>query len=810
MRRSEPSLYRPSHNTGSTPYTDEQALVINHGKGHARVSSVAGSGKTTALIGRINRLMNDGVPAKRIIALMFNRSARNHFYSKLKRESHGAPIPRVQTFHGFSLTLVEGLVKKGVLTESEIISSQSRYARSITNALRNTTTHYPAASAIDKFALFEHQVKSDILLPEEKLKQLNEEKGRLKQQPYPDYFIAAFKLFEKQRKERCIRFFADLIYDAALALKNSPELQTWVTNRFEHILIDECQDINSIQQYIVKVIAGRRASVMVVGDVDQAIYTWNGARPDYLISQFMQDYSNVSHYRLSRSFRYGHILSMAANNCITHNKIRDDLFCLSAVTTPHTQVKVIQHKTQENPLCGIVRYWQGTGNRLKDCLVLVRLNASTIPIEFALLGHEIPYHIHGEKTVFSRVEVRALLGYLRLINGSLFQHPTPQTVIREMLRFPRLQLPEKLLGPLIGKLAQGGSAQDAIASIREQISSHRQREFLVEYAQAWDSVATIASDTSVAEALGLVIEILQLEFSIRKNTSETAANSDQQRLIDGMLSFANSWPNSAITAFLKFCDEQSAFDPSDEEREDYRPRRDAVQIATVHKVKGLESPMVIVTDLEDGLFPLNTHCDDPELLDSERRLFYVAITRAIKQLYCLCPVDPDLDKAKSANVSRSPIASRFVHEMQIRASKNIGTELHNGQTPVVAGRLFADYVSRARKELEAEPKPQQQSHPVSSADSEQPGHISRTRSNPRPNRRLANGTPVTGNVRAGRVWLQMPIHHGAFGDGVITRIRHSRELGEHIDVQFDSGKHLSVPSTHINLTYRAIATEEFS
>jgi len=788
------STHQSPNTTPVSDYTDEQLRVINHQGGHAKVSAVAGSGKTTTLIGRIQGLLSEGVPAKRIIALMFNRSARNHFYSKLRLELHGAPTPRVQTFHGFGLALVESLVKRGALPESEIISSPGRYTQNLTHALRCATTHYPAASTIDRFALFEHQVKSDTASPEEKLQQLNSERKRINQPPYPDYFLPAFLSFEQQRKAQRIRFFSDLIYDAALAFRDNPELSRWAANRFDHILIDECQDINSIQQYIVKIIVGRRATLMLVGDVDQAIYAWNGATPDYLISGFQNAYPNVTSYKLSCSFRFGHTLSLAANNCITQNRVRDDIYCLSSSTAPNTQVKIIQHETQESPLCGILRYWQGSGNPLRDCLVLVRTNASTIPIEFALLGVEIPYHIRGAQTVFSRTEVRALLGYLRLISGSLHQHPSAATIIREMLSFPRLQLREKLINSLVSGLTTGHSAVESIAPIRQQIATPQQQNFLDEYAKAWDNVATISRNTSISDALESIVTELQLELSIRKRSSDAMENSDQQRLIDGLLSFAKCWPNSSITAFLDFCDEQALFNLRSEENKEFRPRRDAVQIATVHKVKGLESPLVIVTDLKDGLFPLNTHCNDPELLDSERRLFYVAITRASRRLYCLCPKDPDLDKPKNRNSVQNHVASRFVHEMQVRASQTIGIALHAGNTPKVTGRLLSDYVSR----VESDPKQISNGTNEQRLSSTHADHTCTTLHND-----MVDGTPVTGGTLDKNIWMQMPVRHGAFGNGIITRIRHSQELGTFIDVQFDSGKRVSTPPTHIKLTYRA-------
>lgn len=802
MKRTSSSTSTIASNSLKSGYTDEQLKVINHLGGHAKVSAVAGSGKTTALIGRMLKLMGDGVPAKRIIGLMFNRSARQHFYAKLKQETQGGPTPRIQTFHGFALALTESLVDKGALKKCVIEGSNQRYARSLTLALKEALGAYPSTTEIDQFATFEQHVKSDIISAEEKLKQLNTEQNRLGQRCFAEHLPAAFTLFEQRRNSNQIRFYADLIYDTAKALQRDPLLSKWVTNRFEHILIDECQDINQIQQYIVKTVAGTRASVMVVGDVDQAIYTWNGARPDFLISGFEAAYSKVTRYKLSRSFRFGHVLSLAANNCITHNKIRDDIYCLSAPTTPNTRVKVIQHEANESPLCGIVRYWRGSGNRLKDCLVLVRLNASTVPIEFMLLGYDIPYRVHGARTVFARKEVQALLGYLRLINGSLYQRSDSHELIQAMLSFPRLQLSRGALDQLTANLAAGNPALEAINSILGQMSSPRQKAFLEYYAGGWDAIGDISNSTSVVDALGSIMEILNLKSNILKSSSETMGSNDQQCLLDGMLSFAEQWPNSSINAFLDFCATQATFDP-DESDED-RPYRDSVQIATVHKVKGLESPLVIVADLEEGLFPLDTHSGDPGLLDDERRLFYVAITRAIKQLYCLCPIDPALDNAKISINPGQFIASRFVHEMQLKACQAIGNQLHKGEAPNTAGagQLFTRYITKAEHDIQSRATASESDDTVIFLESKNRGEICTKRPPFRRHKKLEDGADVTGGHKSGLIWKDMPVRHGSFGNGTITRIRHSRELGEHIDVEFDSGKRLSVPSAHLHLTYR--------
>jgi DNA helicase II / ATP-dependent DNA helicase PcrA len=161
------------------------------------------------------------------------------------------------------------------------------------------TEGWPSGEEVEEFLTFLDRVKGTVLGAEAVL-------AGLRLPARYGYFIRAFELFEKIRYQQKIRFYADLIHEPLLAMRADPALAAWVADRVEHIIVDEYQDINEAQQQLLKILAGKRAKVMVVGDVDQCIYEWRGAQPEYITSRFQQDFPGPANYLLSFTFRYGH------------------------------------------------------------------------------------------------------------------------------------------------------------------------------------------------------------------------------------------------------------------------------------------------------------------------------------------------------------------------------------------------------------------------------------------------------------------------------------------------------------------------
>jgi DNA helicase-2/ATP-dependent DNA helicase PcrA len=299
--------------------TDEQLRIINHSGGHARVSAVAGSGKTTTMVARVGQLLQQGVSANLVMVLMFNKSARDSFAEAMQnRLPSAAQLPEVRTFHSLGMRLVNSFTKRGALPPYSLVTEeyiQEKLARQVANEVYRESQDndgWLAGDEVEEFITFIDRVKSTVTGPAEVFKKLDLSTRY-------SYFIKAFDLFEKVRRERKIRFYADLIHEPLMAMLADSELADWVTDRVDHIIVDEYQDINEAQQQLLKILAGSRARVMVVGDVDQCIYEWRGARPEYITTRFQLDFPKPENYMLSYTFRYGHQLSLAANHLISWN-----------------------------------------------------------------------------------------------------------------------------------------------------------------------------------------------------------------------------------------------------------------------------------------------------------------------------------------------------------------------------------------------------------------------------------------------------------------------------------------------------------
>ncbi|MCA1772273.1 MAG: ATP-dependent helicase [Halomonas sp.] len=323
--------------------TAEQQAVIHHAEGHARVAAVAGAGKTTTMAARVHHLLARGVPPKRILVLMFNRSAREDFQRRLASMAPpGQALPDVRTFHSLGHRLTQSLCRWGVLAPRQLLSAEWQLERLLRqaslNVLSDAVERRDTALEGDRLETLAHfcgLVKAEMLAPETLFERLNYD-------PDTDYFPAAFNEAERLLRSEGVMTYADLLYRPLQALEADSALRSRVEGFLDHVIIDEYQDINAAQQRLLAVLAGKRASVMAVGDANQCIYEWRGARPDTMLENFTTTFGEATDYPLSTTFRHGHALALAANHAIAANQRRPDQLCLAATDNPDTRLSVGQ------------------------------------------------------------------------------------------------------------------------------------------------------------------------------------------------------------------------------------------------------------------------------------------------------------------------------------------------------------------------------------------------------------------------------------------------------------------------------------
>ncbi|RWX50572.1 DNA helicase-2; ATP-dependent DNA helicase PcrA, partial [Candidatus Electrothrix marina] len=621
-----------------------------------------------------------GVPPDKILVLMFNRSARTVFAERLHRSLQGSGLrsPAVRTFHSLGLRLVESFTARQHLPRYRLVTEEFQLERLAREAMKKYAAEadgeesWSSKEGIEGFLLFIGMVKADVAGPEEVFAACGFEEQL-------SCYIGAYKVFESQRNTARIRFYQDLIHEPVMAMQQQQKLADWVADHVDHIIVDEYQDINEVQQQLLVRIAGQRAQVMVVGDADQCIYEWRGAKPVYIVSRFARDFPRPTTYTLSYSFRYGHRLALAANHLIANNRLRDRKLCLAWSENPDTRITCLP-EGEIHPVVGIITDWQKTNRGLDEAAVLVRIYAQSVPVELALLEHNIPYRLVGSEAVFSCTEIRALLGYLRLCQGSLQategQDAGFATVIA-MLTNPHLWLKKDLLRNLAQEIfKKPGSAGALMKQYADEAGSPYLASRISDLADIWRKIRKKSPKTRAFTVLKTLIEETDLYahflYASRPPVAENKIKTCQ--------SFVRFARNTGLSV-NDFLDEIERLADKGTDK-DFSGKQDSLLITSIHRAKGLEWPLVILPGLEEGAVPFRQEKGKQEFedIEDERRLFYVGMTRAKEELCLLYPQDRRLEQRKKAGDSRSPVttekgacpASCFLYEANLDFSDCLG------------------------------------------------------------------------------------------------------------------------------------------
>jgi len=689
-------------------FTAAQRQVIDHETGHARVSAAAGSGKTATLVARVVALLRRGADPARIRVLMFNRSAREDFEQRLAaaiREAGLAAEVPVQTFHGAGYRLLQRLEAEGVVPRRRLETADwvgHRLARSALEAAVDGSEERPAVEddEVATFRAFVDVVKADTRDPE----QVYEEAAELLGERPPRRHLYAYHHFEALRDEQGVRLFGDLVHEPVQALLADSALARRFRNHFDHLILDEYQDINEAQQQLIRCIAGNRAAVMAVGDPDQCVYQWRGARPAYIVRRFDADFPGAASYTLPHTFRFGHAVALLGNHSVVRNRQRDGKLCLAVPDNPATAVhRYADHDPELYRR--IITAHQEAGGRLADVAALVRLYSLAAPLELELLEAGVPLRLEGRAGLFQRREIRALLGYLRHAAGCLAE-PLPDGtgmagLLTEMLMLPVAGLRRQEAQDIARRCAESRLAVGrCLAEAAGDLPAWKGKRLRGRVA-ALEAISRFGGDDLVAHVLDEIVGELALYEALESGSTSAETAADRIMTVDALRRFATGggW---GVAEFLERCDALIARSAQWQEA----PPEDAVRVTSIHRAKGLEWPVVIIPGLAEGAFPYGGAEAGAAALEAERRLFYVAVTRAQERLYLIHPQDPRLERALSSGRAerfdpRGATASRFVAEAQPACSAAAGAALHRGERP--GGRVQTRVVREYLAALEAAP-----------------------------------------------------------------------------------------------------------
>jgi DNA helicase-2/ATP-dependent DNA helicase PcrA len=585
----------------------------------------AGSGKTRVLVHKIAWMVEvNRVSPGAILAVTFTNKAANEMRHRiehlLERPSGGM---WVGTFHGLAHRLLRAHPEEAGLGENfQILDSddQQRLIKRTIQALSLDESRWPARQV----QWWINQQKDEGLRPEN-IESLGDEFTRTMVEIYAAYELAC--------KRGNMVDFGELLLRSHELWLNQSGLLAYYQQRFSHILVDEFQDTNTIQYAWLRVLAGNQSQVTVVGDDDQSIYGWRGARIEN-IQHFTSDFKPSEVVRLEQNYRSTNTILQAANKLIEHNsgRLGKELWTEDKKGEKITIYGAFNEQDEARYISGQLQNWVQQGRRRDEVAILYRSNAQSRELEEALIRVGMPYRIYGGFRFYERLEIRNAMGYLRLI-ASRYDDAAFERVINTPVR----GMGTVTLDALRTLARSEGSSmwEASQKAANEGLLGARASQNLAAFLQLINEMHDYSTEHSLAEAMDFIIKQSGLIAHHEKEGGEKARSRLEN--LDELINAAKSFEVSAsrgsseltqIELITQFVD-QAALDAGDAQADEFE---DAVQLMTLHSAKGLEFPLVFVAGLEEGLFPHRMSADSIEGLEEERRLCYVGITRAMEKL----------------------------------------------------------------------------------------------------------------------------------------------------------------------------------
>jgi DNA helicase-2/ATP-dependent DNA helicase PcrA len=598
-----------------------QRAAVEHPPGPLLVLAGAGSGKTRVLTARLAHLIDAvGIPPYAVFATTFtNRAARemrHRVAGLLGREPSGLWIG---TFHSLSARLLRrDAPLLGFTPQFTIYDEDDRLA--LLKRLLEQAGYGPKAFPPRVIQSLISGAKNRLVPPDELAGSAVDTLDRVAAEMY----VA----LDRALRGANAMDFDDLLLHPLTVFREHPDRLVHYQRRFQAVLVDEFQDTNRAQYLLVRALAGAHGNLCAVGDDDQSIYSWRGADVRNML-EFQRDFPAATLVRLEQNYRSTQTILDAANALIAENtqRLGKTLFTARVGGAPILLVATADERDEAEWLVREFRTRMAEEHYApSDCAVLYRTNAQSRALEEALRRAGMPYQIVGAISFYARREVRDLVAYLRLV-----VNPADDEAFLRAVQVPRRGLGLSSLAALQATAAQWGRSLLATAEIAERVPELRPqaRRALVEFAALVTGLRAAAHRTP-AELLERIIEAIQYEQLLE---SEGPEGLERVENVRELLAAAAEWseeveadePGTPLERFLATATlttslEQAGGDPQ------------GVTLMTVHTAKGLEWPVVAVAGLEDGLFPLSRALETPEGAEEERRLAYVAVTRARDRL----------------------------------------------------------------------------------------------------------------------------------------------------------------------------------
>jgi len=594
----------------------EQRMAVETTEGPVLVLAGAGSGKTRALTCRVAHLMEKGVPASQILAITFTNKAAREMRERIDRMTGGrAGDAWVATFHACCARILRRDIEKiGYERAFSIYDDDDQMS-------------------VLKELLKKQNIDDKFLSPREVKSKISDAKNRLLspdewfQQSAKDYrcqMIAdLYREYEQRLKTSNALDFDDLLVKTLELLTSHPPVLEAYRRRFRYIHVDEYQDTNYAQYMLIRLLAGEARNVCVVGDDDQSIYGWRGADIRNIL-EFEQDFPDSKVIKLERNYRSTANILDAANNIIAHNEGRKEktLWTEEGEGPPIKLFSAGDEREEAAWVCDRVHQLSQSGLPFGAVAVLYRTHAQSRVLEEMLVRASIPYRVFGGTRFYDRREVKDVIAYLRtLVN------PDDDVSLRRIINTPRRAIGDATIAELTRSAAEQETTLFTAMLEPPQTLASRARKSVGDFSLLLTRLMALKDSMPLGDFVETLIAETKLEMQYLKEDSDEARTRVEniREFIGAVREFEQKAEDKTLEAFLENVALVTDLDGMPEEQQ-------AVTLMTLHSAKGLEFDTVFLIGLEQGLFPSHMAAQEGRL-EEERRLAYVGITRARRQLY---------------------------------------------------------------------------------------------------------------------------------------------------------------------------------
>lgn len=636
----------------SITLTDAQRKIVEAPLGAALVTAGAGSGKTRVLTQRIAHLANSGFKADSILALTFTNKAAREMKERVDKLLGFSFDVFAGTFHSFCARF---LFKN--------IDRLEGYTKDF--SIYDTSDTQKAIKEVLKSDAFMELGKDDTKRIEWMISHIKNENG--KAEDFCDgEMLRVVNAYEKLLHKNNALDFDDLLVKTLEVFEKCPDILLAMQNRFKFILVDEFQDTNIVQYEIVKRLAGIHKNIMAVGDEDQCIYTWRGASPENF-KKFSRDF-NVTVYRLEENFRSSRNIVSLAGGLVAKNSslIKKQLFS----HLPEGKIEFqgfFDAREEARFVVGSIIKQVGHGQaKWRDFAILIRINALSRLFEEQLRDYNIPYIVWGGFKFYDRAEIKIILNYLQVL-----LNPNNEVALLEIINFPKRSIGDTSIEK-IKEISQKNNLPcfDIIKDIEKYADCFTKKALtgIKSFRDVYNRLSTLHEEFGfLALAEHMIGEIgLDHEYALSKHEQERDRLENIYQLVVDIKEKIKQSPDLTLSMYLK-----SATLSTDSDTPEINDR---VVITTVHSAKGLEFKNVFIVGLEDGLFPISRAFNTLAEMEEERRLLYVAITRACKSLH----LSYSAQRMMWGKEATFCMPSRFLKEMGFECRNNEMSEHRSG------------------------------------------------------------------------------------------------------------------------------------